>query len=151
MVIALGIKGNEWAWRHKKWESIEQFKATQRKWTNAALLLIAVVILLTIVAVFFVTKLIKNSEVYKTSLTQVSNSQEVIKRIGTPIESGFPQGSINSTGPSGAANLSYNIEGPIADATVVVEATKRLNSWTIDCLVVQYDGTGDQTILTPCE
>jgi hypothetical protein len=32
MSILLGIKGNEWAWQSKKWESIEQFRRTQRIW-----------------------------------------------------------------------------------------------------------------------
>jgi hypothetical protein len=30
--ILLGIKGNEWAWQSKKWESIERFRRTQRIW-----------------------------------------------------------------------------------------------------------------------
>jgi hypothetical protein len=30
--IVLGIKGNEWAWQFKKWDSIEQFHRTQRTW-----------------------------------------------------------------------------------------------------------------------
>lgn len=30
--IVLGAKGNEWAWQHKKWDSIEHFKKTQRAW-----------------------------------------------------------------------------------------------------------------------
>ncbi len=32
--IVLGIKGNEWAWRHKKWNSIEHFKKTQKRWSK---------------------------------------------------------------------------------------------------------------------
>lgn len=39
VAIALGSKGNEWAWRSRKWRSIEQFKAHQRGWTIAGLLL----------------------------------------------------------------------------------------------------------------
>lgn len=27
-----GLKGNEWAWKNKKWESIEQFHSVQREW-----------------------------------------------------------------------------------------------------------------------
>lgn len=30
--IVLGIKGNEWAWQAKEWDSVEQFKESQRKW-----------------------------------------------------------------------------------------------------------------------
>ncbi len=34
MEIVLGLKGNEWAWRNKKWDSVEHFKRTQRTWTK---------------------------------------------------------------------------------------------------------------------
>ncbi|MFP5270711.1 serine/threonine protein kinase [Coleofasciculus sp.] len=37
MAIVLGAKGNEWAWKSRKWRSIEQFKAHQRGWTIAGL------------------------------------------------------------------------------------------------------------------
>jgi hypothetical protein len=33
-MIVLGIKGNEWAWQHKRWDSIEHFKRTQRTWAK---------------------------------------------------------------------------------------------------------------------
>lgn len=33
----LGAKGNEWAWKSRRWRSIEQFKAHQRGWTIAGL------------------------------------------------------------------------------------------------------------------
>ena len=36
MAIALGIKGNEWAWKSRKWESIESFQAYQKRWAIAA-------------------------------------------------------------------------------------------------------------------
>jgi hypothetical protein len=32
MSIILGIKGSEWAWQNRRWQSVEQFKATQRVW-----------------------------------------------------------------------------------------------------------------------
>jgi len=34
MNIVLGVKGNEWAWQNKKWESIEHFKRTQSTWAK---------------------------------------------------------------------------------------------------------------------
>ena len=39
MAIALGAKGNEWAWRSRRWRSIEQFKAHQRGWAISGLLI----------------------------------------------------------------------------------------------------------------
>ncbi len=32
MPFVLGIKGNEWAWQNKKWDNVESFRRTQRKW-----------------------------------------------------------------------------------------------------------------------
>jgi hypothetical protein len=49
--IVLGIKGNEWAWQHKKWDSIEHFQSTQRKWKRWGVGLFIVVIVLTIIVV----------------------------------------------------------------------------------------------------
>jgi serine/threonine protein kinase len=39
MAIALGVKGNEWAWKSRRWRSIEHFKAHQRGWAIAGILL----------------------------------------------------------------------------------------------------------------
>ncbi len=31
--IVLGIKGREWAWQNKQWDSIEHFQRVQKKWS----------------------------------------------------------------------------------------------------------------------
>ena len=49
--IVLGIKGNEWTWRSKRWDSIEQFKSTQGKWNIAGIVLFAISIII-VIAVF---------------------------------------------------------------------------------------------------
>jgi hypothetical protein len=36
--IALGAKGNEWAWKSRRWRSIQHFKEHQRGWAIAGLL-----------------------------------------------------------------------------------------------------------------
>jgi hypothetical protein len=33
MAIVLGVKGREWAWQNKRWESVEHFNAVQRRWS----------------------------------------------------------------------------------------------------------------------
>jgi len=33
-VFVMGVKGSEWAWRSKRWDSVEHFKRTQKKWRN---------------------------------------------------------------------------------------------------------------------
>ncbi|NJL60922.1 MAG: serine/threonine protein kinase [Methylacidiphilales bacterium] len=37
MAIALGAKGNEWAWKSRRWRNIEHFKQHQRGWAIAGL------------------------------------------------------------------------------------------------------------------
>jgi len=39
--IVLGIKGREWAWRNKKWDSVEHFKNAQRPWDIAGIVIFA--------------------------------------------------------------------------------------------------------------
>ena len=39
MAIALGVKGNEWAWKSRKWQSIDQFRTHQRRWASAGIIL----------------------------------------------------------------------------------------------------------------
>lgn len=39
MPIVLGIKGREWAWQNKQWDSVEHFNRVQRKWTMWAVML----------------------------------------------------------------------------------------------------------------
>jgi hypothetical protein len=40
--FVLGVKGKEWAWRNKKWDSIEHFKNTQRPWDIAGIVIFAI-------------------------------------------------------------------------------------------------------------
>ncbi len=39
MTILLGAKGNEWAWKSRRWRSIQHFKEHQRGWAIAGLLI----------------------------------------------------------------------------------------------------------------
>ena len=36
-ILVMGAKGSEWAWRSKRWDSVEHFKRTQKKWRNWAI------------------------------------------------------------------------------------------------------------------
>lgn len=46
--VICAVKGNEWAWQNRRWESLEQFKNTQRVWMNVGIVIwgLAVVVLL---------------------------------------------------------------------------------------------------------
>ena len=44
MPFVLGAKGNKWAWQNQKWDSIEQYKASQRRWAMWGLIIFIIVI-----------------------------------------------------------------------------------------------------------
>jgi hypothetical protein len=46
MCVYLGMKGNELAWRNRRFESVEQFQAVQKAWMKWGLILLGVSILL---------------------------------------------------------------------------------------------------------
>jgi hypothetical protein len=54
MPFVLGYKGREWAWKNRKWDSIEHFNAVQRKWDFWGIL-IGVLTTLGSVIIFAVT------------------------------------------------------------------------------------------------
>ena len=45
MSIVLGVKGREWAWQNKRWESVEHFNRVQRKWSLWGLVFIVIAVI----------------------------------------------------------------------------------------------------------
>lgn len=150
MFIALGLKGNEWAWRHKQWQSVEHFKRVQKKWTIASLVFIGAMLLFFVAMFVGIGGMMKDSKPYQVSLYQVKQSSEVVAQLGTPINSGFVNGNIASSGAGGTANFSYGIEGPKGSGTVYVIASKQFDSWSLQCLVVSYEDSTKRTAIIPC-
>jgi len=62
--ILLGAKGNEWAWRSKRWDSIEHFRRTQRTWRNWAIGVLVVVGIISFIISFIVGWLIGSEVLY---------------------------------------------------------------------------------------
>ncbi|OCQ95355.1 serine/threonine protein kinase [Nostoc sp. MBR 210] len=56
MAIAMGAKGNEWAWRSRQWRSIEHFKEHQRGWAIAGILVGAPISLILWITAFLALK-----------------------------------------------------------------------------------------------
>ena len=54
MVIILGIKGREWAWQAKKWDSVEHFNEVQKKWSIAGVVLLVAIFVITFISVILV-------------------------------------------------------------------------------------------------
>ena len=138
MPFVLGAKGNEWAWRNRRWDSIEHFQATQRKWAKWGVVLVLVAIPGVVGMFFGVSYILKNSDAYQGAASRIAASTEVTAYTGTPITTGLPTGSIVISGPSGQAALEFTVSGPKAEGTVYVRATLDLGQWRYDRIVFEH-------------
>jgi hypothetical protein len=98
--IWFGIKGNEWAWQNKKWNSIEHFHAVQKKWAVAGLICSVIGIILSIIMcilIFIPSMFIENQTSAQNeamikksvaAITEISrmNESQGIKCNGSPEE-----------------------------------------------------------------
>ena len=144
MIFVVGAKGSAWAWQNKKWDSVEQFQSVQRQWTKWALILWLAVIVAMAAMFFALAAAFKSSDAYKLSAATVNASQAVAERIGNPVSTGFPMGSIETSGPRGSANLSFSVSGPTGKGEVYVQATKAMGQWHIDQMVLEVGDAGQR-------
>jgi hypothetical protein len=51
MMFVLAVKGNEWAWQYRRWESVEQFKKVQGTWAMWGWIILAIYIVMTFLSI----------------------------------------------------------------------------------------------------
>jgi hypothetical protein len=145
MPFVLGAKGSAWAWRNKRWDSIEDFKATQRKWAIAGLITIVAVVILTAAMLTAVFASLKRSEAYQMTVRALNADPQAVAMLGQPIATGIPSGTFQENGSEGEASLSFSAEGPNGAGTVYVKAIKSLGKWQLDGAVLE-DSSGERRI-----
>jgi hypothetical protein len=133
MWFVLGAKGSEWAWRNKRWDSVEEFRRVQRTWTKwGVIVALASLALATIfaVALFFgVSSLMKNSEPYLTALARMDANPAAMAALGEPAHGGFPSGSISTNNGEGSATLQIPVTGSSKSGTLYVDGTSTGGQW----------------------
>lgn len=141
MPFVLGAKGNRWAWRNGRWDSVEHFKRVQRQWAIwGAVVWIAGIVLF--VSIFVgVFALLRNSEAYQLGVARLQNSPIATNLLGTPISTGNPGGSISIKNSSGTAALSFSASGPRGSGVVVLQAIKKDGVWSLTKLTLQLNGS----------
>src|SRR6185295_12498533 len=93
----------------------------------------------TILAIVFGS--IKSTDVYEEALTRARSSPAVIEALGQPVEDGWwMSGHINTSGPSGSADISIPLHGPKGKGTLYAVATKSAGRWEYQKLEVEVDG-----------
>jgi hypothetical protein len=49
IMVFFGLKGNEWAWQSRRWDSIQHFQETQKVWVKWGIIVAAVVIIFAVI------------------------------------------------------------------------------------------------------
>ena len=142
MPFVLGARGSAWAWRNRRWASVEEFQRVQRHWARWGLAAWAVFVLLCAGLLFASSAWIKGSEPFQLAMERLQAEPEAVEMIGTPMATGFPSGKVQESGAGGTASLAVPVSGPRGKGTVYVEASRSLGLWQIDRAVLEEDGTG---------
>jgi hypothetical protein len=142
MPFVLGAKGSAWAWRNKRWESVEAFSKVQRKWAIYGAGVWVASIAVCSIALFGIFASLKNSEVYVLAVGSLSASEEAREVLGEPISTGIPTGSIEVGNDEGEAHLSFSATGSRGTGTVRVAARKEMGRWLLDREVLDDEKTG---------
>ncbi|AND68077.1 hypothetical protein ATSB10_06230 [Dyella thiooxydans] len=137
MPFVLGAKGSAWAWQNKRWESVEAFKATQRKWALGGVLGLGLFAIMMAGLFAAIIAMLKNSEAYEMAVRAVNANPTAVQMLGQPIAGGFPNGNIRVSGPDGEASLVFDVEGPQGKGTLYVKATEALGQWRLDQAVLE--------------
>jgi hypothetical protein len=140
MPFVLGAKGSRWAWRNKRWDSVEHFKRVQRQWAIAGLIVWIGAAALFAASFLGAFALLKHSEAYKMGVAQLQSSPLATNAFGTPITAGNPSGSISTENSDGKAALTFPISGPKGSGTAFVEAVKKAGVWSLTRLAYKIDG-----------
>ncbi len=94
---------------------------------------------------FLVFSVIKSSDVYKEAIAIAEAHPSVQETIGTPLEEGtFVSGNLNTSGPSGEADLAIPVSGPNGKGTIYAVAEKSAGQWTFSTLAVEIKETGQR-------
>ena len=144
MWFVLGAKGNEWAWRNKRWDSVEEFQRVQRTWTKwgviVALVSLVLATLFAIALFFGVSSLMKNSEPYLTALARMDTNPAAMAALGEPVHGGFPRGSISNNDAEGTATLQIPVTGSNNSGTLYVDGTSSGGQWRYQRIELVVNG-----------
>lgn len=139
MWFVLGAKGSVWAWRNRRWDSVEHFQRVQRKWAIWGVVIYLLGIGVGVLAGVGAMYALKESEPYRLAVTSVQRNAEAVSALGEPIKTGFPWGSIEVSGSTGKAEFNFSADGSKSTGTVYVNASKD-GTWRLDRAELEVPG-----------
>ncbi|MEM6623119.1 MAG: cytochrome c oxidase assembly factor Coa1 family protein [Pseudomonadota bacterium] len=144
LMIVLGLRGSQMAWRAGNWRDEADFRYTQKVWAWVGAGLWAFMLVFGLGIFVLVGSITKNSEAYRMGMAALEDSPGVAEVFGTPLEAGwFVAGSISTKsdagGRSGEASLSIPISGPLASGDAKVEAVLVRGEWRLEAVIAIPD------------
>jgi len=118
-----------------------QLAPRKRKPVVLIVSLVAVAAVLFVVfLVSFIFTALKSTEPYKHAVYVAKHDSRAVAKLGSPIQPGFfLSGSMNTSGPSGHADLAIPIHGSAHSGTVYVVAEKSAGEWSYQRLELAVD------------
>ncbi|MHB8873257.1 MAG: cytochrome c oxidase assembly factor Coa1 family protein [Myxococcaceae bacterium] len=123
-------------WWHRNW-----------KWfvPTGCLGLLAVLLGFVALVVLGAFGAMKTSDAYRGAFSRAEANAAVQQDLGSPIEEGlYLTGSINVSGSSGHADISFPISGPAGTATVYAVADKSGGTWNYTALEAEIELTQER-------
>ncbi len=148
VLFLLGAKGSAWAWRNKRWDSVEHFQRVQRQWAKWGLIVLVGGAVAMAALMFTIVSTLKTSEPYKMAVNRLQGNPQVLTMVGSPMVTGAPTGNFEVSGPNGHASLAFSVEGPKGKGQAYVEAVKDLGKWQIDRMAFEDEATGQRVDLS---
>ena len=118
--------------------------------TKRIIALLGVAVLLCVTFWLLISVTFRGSAAYEQTLLKLERSATFKEIVGHPFEPGFVTGLLTTTGPSGEADLSFEVTGPNGQAKVFSMADRRLGIWKIECIRVVYDQGGREELIGDC-
>ena len=144
MWIVLGVKGSEWAWQQKRWDSVEHFRRVQRTWAKwgVIVLLISCALGAAFVALMFfvVGAAMKSSAPYRAGMDHLHADHAAMAMLGEPVTTSFPRGSMSANDGDGEAHLRIPVQGASKSGVVYVEGELSEGQWHYTRIDLVVDG-----------
>ena len=144
MWILLGVKGSEWAWQQKRWDSVEHFRRVQRTWAKWGVIVLLVSCVLGAIFValmlFVVSTALKSSEPYRAGIDRLHADHAAMATLGEPVTSSFPRGSMSSDNGEGHASLRIPVQGSGKSGVLYVDGDLSEGRWHYTRIDLVVDG-----------
>ncbi|HTA66553.1 MAG TPA: cytochrome c oxidase assembly factor Coa1 family protein [Xanthomonadaceae bacterium] len=136
MWIVLGVKGSEWAWQQKRWDSVEHFRRVQRAWAKWGVVVWLACIVLSAIFValifFVVTAAMKGSEPYRMGVDRLHADTAAMTELGTPVTTSFPSGSIHVLNDEGTVDFRIAVHGTSKSGVLYIRGERSEDRWHYD-------------------